>query len=140
VAGSIRTRIVILVGLVGLAIAVTGTIVALQQPGASASSGLYSGPPESPDATSPATRVTSWRLLSTNADGTELTIAVGMGGTCEKFDHIDVTESDSSVTITPILVTNLAGACADSLMSFEQKVVLQNPVGTRDLIHGLQLP
>lgn len=82
------------------------------------------------------TRVASWRLLSSSADGSTLSIGVAVGGGCERLDRVDVVESESSVTITPILLTGLAEACADSLTTEDRAVSLQNPLGERTLVHG----
>ncbi|WP_440709868.1 hypothetical protein [Herbiconiux sp. YIM B11900] len=65
-----------------------------------------------------------------------LTIGVAVGGGCERLDRVDVVESESSVTITPILLTGLAEACADSLTTEDRAVSLQSPLGERTLEHG----
>lgn len=82
------------------------------------------------------TRVGSWRMLSTSADGMTLTIGVTVGGGCERIDRVDVTESQTTITITPIILMGLADACADSLATVEQSVFLHDPVGERALVHG----
>jgi hypothetical protein len=93
-------------------------------------------PTASAVSTAASARVASWRLISTSPDGTELTLGVALGGTCERLDTVHVQESTSSVTITPIVRTGLADACTDSLSLVQSTVDLANPLGARTLVHG----
>ncbi|MFB2598051.1 hypothetical protein ACEXQE_09690 [Herbiconiux sp. P17] len=105
--------------------------------------GVDSSTASSSDAPAPSAttsiRWASWRLLSTSGDGMELTLGVNLGGTCERLDSVQVEESDTSVTITPIVQTGLADACTDSLSLVQSTVDLDAPVGSRMLVHGDEL-
>jgi hypothetical protein len=97
--------------------------------------------PTIPTANPPGTpRVASWQLLSTSADGRQLTIAVLLGGTCEEIEYVSVAESATSVSIAPVLRTGLYGACADSLVLERGTIELKAPLDARALLHGTELP
>ncbi|MFF9565450.1 hypothetical protein ACF1AJ_19025 [Leifsonia sp. NPDC014704] len=92
--------------------------------------GLVRNEPSSP------TRVASWRLLSSSPSSQDITIGVVVGGSCDEFDKVRVTETGSAVTIAPIVQTVSLGACADSLKLLPEVVHLSGPLGDRQLLHA----
>jgi hypothetical protein len=74
--------------------------------------------------------------MSTSSDGRTLEIGVTVGGGCERLEQVKVVESAVSVTITPILSTGLAEACADSLQIVSRSVPLEAALDGRVLVHG----
>jgi hypothetical protein len=104
------------------------------------SSGQLEGLPTVPIVNPPGrAAVGSWRLLSTQDQGRRLNLFVTVGGSCERLDYLKITESVSSVTITPVLRTGLHQACSDVLGSVRGWIDLRAPLGDRSLVHGNSL-
>jgi hypothetical protein len=82
---------------------------------------------------------TYWRLEAVSADGHELTIRYFPGDpACSSLRDIDVAEAPDSVTITVFLryhrpVDPRRTTCLDILGSAMARVVLQAPLGDREL-------
>lgn len=77
-----------------------------------------------------------WRLLG--AKGHDIYLLVIIGSSCDSLDYMRVVESDSSITITPVILHNQpAGViCPLNLRGTQGFVTLAEPLGDRRLIHG----
>lgn len=92
--------------------------------------------------TSPASHPTGtmqaggWRLLGSN--GRNIDLFVTVGGTCDSLSYLRVVESDSTVTITAVILHDQpAGTlCGASLSGRKGFITLAAPIGHRRLIKG----
>jgi hypothetical protein len=77
-----------------------------------------------------------WRLLGSN--GRNIDLFVTVGGTCDSLNYLRVVESDSTVTITAVILHDQpAGTlCGASLSGRKGFITLAAPIGHRRLIKG----
>jgi hypothetical protein len=136
----IQSRVVIAIGAGVLVIIGLSAVISTQMDRPIEFPGSAVLAPQASAETSPtaggSTRWASWELVSTSSDGKTLEIGVTVGGGCERIEDVEVVESAVSVTITPIVSTGLAEACADSLQIVRRSVPLETSVDGRVLVHG----
>ncbi|MTV26996.1 hypothetical protein FTX61_16470 [Nitriliruptoraceae bacterium ZYF776] len=76
----------------------------------------------------------SW-WLEAEPDGASLVVRAEVGSSsCDTFDHLEVTESDTTVAIQAHVRSEQGGECTADLGFHTEEVVLDAPLGDRDLI------
>lgn len=79
-----------------------------------------------------------WAVTAVGDNTLTLVVAVG-SGTCDRFDHLDLTETSTEVTITAMVVEHesgtgvVGGGCTDDLELVHVDVALEEPLGDRTL-------
>ncbi len=84
--------------------------------------------------------VGSWRLLSESADRTQLAVNIDIGGGCDHLDYVNIIQSTTSITITPVIRTDFSVGCTTQLTTAGGTIDLPIPQGSRPLVHGTVLP
>jgi hypothetical protein len=75
-----------------------------------------------------------WRL-SEPPDGRRLEVGIAVGNSCDSFERIEVTETETSVTVqTFSRKDNSRQGCDDILLHHEETVELDEPLGDRELL------
>lgn len=83
-------------------------------------------------------KVTAWQLSSVSGDGHDLAISFVAGGGCYDDPHVDHAESATAVTITSTTrKTANTQVCTSDLVVGHTTVHLQQPLGTRSLVHPI---
>lgn len=82
--------------------------------------------------------VTEWRLLAIAHGGRRLYFAYGLGGGCDKLDHIQVNQEPAAVGIAPIIAESARPGAPCSAESTVGRgfVDLAQPLGQRALLHA----
>jgi hypothetical protein len=82
-------------------------------------------------------RATTWEPRGVSEDGRTVTVEyVTCRGNLQSLDHVDRTETPSTVTLTVVLQESSRGDCEDIAVYHMTEVELAMPLGDRRLIDG----